>query len=261
MCSVKQVRHIFRTNDRIYADACILMNAATLEAFFGRYGDIMKKEYSKIIIPASVRKEIARLLCSNELDKRSKAIDSISVINKYSDLIIMEGGSLSEEGLGRVHADPEIIATLTLGRKTVRQLLITNDRDLAADVYGLNELRSCKGKPITVCYIDYEGRLKISDCVTESIENGSEQPEASEILPEETLVTSESETPKESETSSDEADETVSERAVQEEDTGDEISGIAIVTGIMAAGVAGYKLYKHGHDIASFLKLIMKKAS
>ena len=64
MCSVKQVRHIFRTNDRIYADACILMNAATLEAFFGRYGDIMKKEYSKIIIPASVRKEITKLVVS-----------------------------------------------------------------------------------------------------------------------------------------------------------------------------------------------------
>ena len=29
------------------------------------------------------------------------------------------------------------------------------------------------------------------------------------------------------------------------------------VTGIMAAGVAGYKLYKHGHDIASFLNLFM----
>lgn len=261
MCNKKEVRYIFRNNDAVYADACTLMNVDRLEMFLERYGGIMRKTGTKIIVPASVRKELFRLAGLEDPQKKKKANSFIGVLPKYSELIRLEGGDLSGEAVDRVHADPEVIAMLTLRRRTDRQLLITNDGGLASDVYGLNSLRSCHGKPITVCYIDRDGYLKLSDCMTAAKENA---------VPNDLIENEKTESFTEQPITHDEPIGLITEEAVQPKDTianaplesklveGDKAEGndsdgsinpLMLVIGMVAAGIAGSELHRHHREI------------
>ena len=264
MCSKKVVRHIFRNIDVAIADTSVVMNTAALEEFIERYEDILMESRTRIIIPASVRKEIARLLGSDNPEKMNKAQNCIDVLCRHRDLFMMEGGDLSQEDLDTVHADPEIIAMMTIRRRRQRQLLLTNDRDLAADVYGLNSLLSCHGKPITVCYIDRAGYLKESDCMSESVSTIVKDQETG-IAEEKSLERPHSSMP---ETDMGDAVQPVAPDSMTREETAtvvqhdDSESGVFIVPAIcmFVAGFAG-GVYKHRREIRTIARWITKRVA
>lgn len=264
MCSKKSVRHIFRNIDVVIADTSVVMNTEALEEFIERYEDILWESGTRIVIPASVRKEIARLLGSENPEKMNKAQDCIDVLCRNRDLFVMDGGDLSQAELDTVHADPEIIAMMTIRRKRQRQLLLTNDRDLATDVYGLNSLQSCHGKPITVCYIDPAGYLKESDCMSEAVGSIVRNQESG-IAEKLSFEQGHSSIPKTN--TGDAAQPVASEGiacmettiAVQDDDSG---SGVFIIPAIcmIAAEVAG-GVYKHRHGIRAIASWIVKRVA
>ena len=76
MCSKKSARHILRNIDAVIADTSVVMNTEALEEFIERYEDILRESRTQIVLPASVRKEIARLLGSENPEKMNKALES-----------------------------------------------------------------------------------------------------------------------------------------------------------------------------------------
>lgn len=272
MCNKKKAYHIFRNNDAVYADACTLMNVDRLELFFGRYGDLMKKTGTKIIIPASVRKELVRLAGSKEPEKKSKANSCINALFKFTELIDLEGGALSSEGIDRIHADPEIIAMLTLRRRDDRQLMLTNDGDLASDVFRLNDLRSCHGKPITVCYIDRDGYLKLSDCMTEAMENAvhstveTEKTEPTvkkriELEENQASIVNDIVPPEAAVINNLKASGTPVGDSTEVNDSGDGVKTLALIIGVLTAGIASGGLHRHRREIKAFAKWIARRAA
>ena len=264
MCSKKSARHILRNIDAVIADTSVVMNTEALEEFIERYEDILRESRTQIVLPASVRKEIARLLGSENPEKMNKAQDCIDVLCRHCDLFTMEGGDLSQEDLDTVHADPEIIAMMTIRRRRQRQLLLTNDRSLAADVYGLNNLQSCHGKTIKVCYIDHAGYLKESDCMSESVSVIVKDQEAG-IAEEPSIERSHSSIP---ETDTGDAVQPVTPdsmvrvetaKAVQDDDSE---SGVFTVPAIcmFVAGFAG-GVYKHRREIRTIARWITKRVA
>ena len=262
MCSKKSARHIFRNIDIAYADTSVVMNADSLEEFIRRYEDILRETRVLIVIPVSVRKEIARLLGSENPEKMNKAHDCIDVICRHCDLFEMEGGDLSQEDLDTVHADPEIIAMMTIRRKKQRQLLLTNDRGLAADVYGLNNLQSCCGKQITVYYIDHAGYLKESDCMSENVGSITGTSAFDEVLPSNQSSPSIPETDTNDTGHSGDQDVMICKKMATDMQYDDGESGFFIIPAIcmIAAGVAG-GVYKRRYEIRAIASWIVKRAA
>ena len=60
----------------------------------------------------------------------------------------------------KAFADSELLSRLTKEKTEFSQLLITNDKKLSVDAYSLNNLNSCLGKKISVCYISKNGLLQ-----------------------------------------------------------------------------------------------------
>ena len=263
MCSKKSVRYIFRNIDVVIADTSVVMNTDALEEFIERYEDILRESRTRIIIPASVRKEIARLLGSENPEKMNKAQNCIGVLCRQRDLFAIEGGDLSQADLDTVHADPEIIAMMTIRRKRQRQLLLTNDRNLAADVYGLNNLQSCHGKPISVYYIDHAGYLKESDCMTESVSSMVKDQDtrfAEKLSFEQSTSIQDTDTSDIAYTMDSEDMFCVKTATDTRHDNGE--SGLFIIPAIcmIAAGVAG-GMYKHRHEIRTIASWITKRVA
>ena len=142
--------------DRIYIDTSTLMNYGPLRLFLGRY----ENRELKIIMPASVRLELARHIDSGIPDKAEKSLECICVMDEFPGLIMLDGGILPEDLMYSTHADREILAMLTRDKGRYRQLLITNDRDLAADALALNSQLSCPGNEVSVRRINRKGELR-----------------------------------------------------------------------------------------------------
>ena len=280
MCNKKKARYIFNTSDVAYIDACTIMNVDRIEKFFERYGELLEKAGITIIIPSSVRRELIKLTYSDDCVKRIKSENCIEYLTTHPGLFEIEGGDLTGEDIDwGVHADPEIIAMLTLGRRRRSQLLLTNDCDLAEDVCRLNNLRSCVGKPITTCYIDNEGYLQVSQFMGLTIEDELAAAPA-EIRLDEPLADQEPvpETPaaqpvEEGVQTSDEraeAPENVPTLFMPEEsgasgnkedsrDVG--VFAFTFAVGMLAAGIAGNGVRRHSGKVLDLAKRILKKAS
>ena len=142
--------------DRVYIDTSTLMNYDPLRLFLGRY----EHRGLKIIMPASVRLELARHIDSGIPDKAEKSLGCIRVMDEYPGLIVLDGGILPEDLMYSTHADREILAMLTRDKGRYRQLLITNDSDLAADALALNSQLSCPGNEVSVRRINRKGKLR-----------------------------------------------------------------------------------------------------
>ena len=61
-----------------------------------------------------------------------------------------------------------MLSELTVNKIEYGQLLITNDKKLSRDAYGLNNQESCKGHRIMVCYVNRAGELQMCECVKEA---------------------------------------------------------------------------------------------
>ena len=155
-----RMQTVFDRYDRILIDASSLMNYEALDLFLARNGDGIRNSGRWILIPGSVQMEIARHIDSGKPDKAEKALECIAVLAGHPELIVCGKCDIPEELMYSTHADPEILAMLVSGKRHYRQLLITNDCDLAMDALELNSQRSCQGEQISVKRINKNGELK-----------------------------------------------------------------------------------------------------
>ena len=54
----------------------------------------------------------------------------------------------------KAFADAKLLTELTENKSERKQLSITNDKKPGQDAYDLNNLESCKGHQINVCFIN-----------------------------------------------------------------------------------------------------------
>lgn len=104
--------------------------------------------------------ELVRHMDSGNKDKAERSSACLSVLAGYPDLIVCDSCDIPEELIYSTHADREILSMLISGKGKYRQLLITNDNDLASDAIALNDQLSCPGKMISVKRVNRSGELK-----------------------------------------------------------------------------------------------------
>ena len=151
---------VFDRYDRILIDTSTLMNFEPLKLFLTGYEDRIRGSETQIVMPGSVQMELARHIGSGNHDKAEKSTACLSVLAEYPGLIACSSCDIPEELMYSTHADREILAMLTSGKGRYRQLLITNDSDLALDALALNSQLSCPGKTISVKKINRNGELR-----------------------------------------------------------------------------------------------------
>jgi rRNA-processing protein FCF1 len=161
------VLSLLQDTDLIYIDTASLMNSNNLRHFLTNYKKDFYESRKMIIVSEAVCQELLRHINSANGDKANKAMHALNIIREYNNIFILEQSDFSPEEIQHAFADQELLVRLTKERRSKRQLLITNDRSLSKDAYDLNMLQSCRGKEISVCYVNYYGFLKSSDIYAE----------------------------------------------------------------------------------------------
>ena len=147
------------TADRIYIDTSALMNSEELEILIKRIRIPLIQDKKKILVSRAVCLELARHLESTDERKQQLALQVFEVLSANQEVFELENSDLSSQEVFKAFADAELLATLTEKRPDYKQLLITNDKKLGHDAYDLNNLESCRGHQVRVCYINRAGEL------------------------------------------------------------------------------------------------------
>ena len=180
MTSTEYIQKMVSINDYIYVDTSALMDVDWLRLFAEKAEPVFMAAGKRITISPAVRSELIRHHDSSDPEKRCRAQTALSLLAEHKELFQATGGQLDDEEIAEAFADMELLATLMMNRRGNRQLLISNDRNLSKDAYGLNEQQSCQGGRISVCYINRFGELQMCDCVTVSHPSGSLSTEQAE---------------------------------------------------------------------------------
>lgn len=168
MCNKDYVLQMFESNEKIYIDTSTLMEVNGLRMFIETVRPICIANGYRVIVTDSVCNELEKHIHSNNEFKKSKATEAMLLVCQNTDVFQIEdiaSRRLREEKFINTFADPELIKEILSNKFKHTQLLITNDRRLSSDVYDLNTFESCKGKRITVCYLNVSGQLMMCDCV------------------------------------------------------------------------------------------------
>lgn len=146
------------------------MNLEALKIFIHNNEQVLADIGKKIIIPETVYLELLKhsRACS---EKAGKALAALNIIHTYNDIFNIDETNISVMDVGQAFADSDLLSRITESIPYYRQLLITNDRGLAYDTYQTNNLTSCRGYKVMVCYINYFGELRPCDCVLSSRES------------------------------------------------------------------------------------------
>ncbi len=169
MNNTQYIEKVFHNVGRVLVDTSTLMTPG-FQHFIQNNKEHLVASGKKIIIPKAVYTELAKHLDSDNHDKSKHAIDAVALIVTNEDLFQIEKHELTEEEVAHAFADAELLSDLTLHRNDCNQLLISNDRNLSSDAFDLNQQKSCMGRKILVCYINYLGELQCCDCVNDSNE-------------------------------------------------------------------------------------------
>ncbi len=158
---------------RIIIDTCSMMNTQFGYAM-QKIVPVLEKSGNKLIVPES---------CVNELRKHSrttklsaKAINAATALNvlRVNDNYISIKGDQSDSS----HADNVILRVCNQFRTRYYLIVITEDKDLRADICDVNEQKSVFGNKIEVVNIDYIVNYKVKNHKAFSIQTKiSEIPE------------------------------------------------------------------------------------
>ena len=159
MTNLEYVNSLIVFNDIIYIDTSSLMNVEELRKFLESYSQIFIENNKRILVTREVCLEIVKHLRSKLESKQYKAEKVIEIFKEYYELFIFEDHNLNNIEANSAFADSELLSRITRGKTKYRQLLITNDKKLSVDTYNLNNLNSCFGEKISVCYISQDGLL------------------------------------------------------------------------------------------------------
>ena len=182
MTNTEYTESMVRFNERIYIDTATLMDVEGMELFIEKNKGFLRDADRKLIVPKSVCSELARHLESEYPTKRDLAMKAIGIISENSDIFQVECTPMTDEEIAKAFADAHLLSELTIHKSDCDQLLITNDKRLSSDAYGLNQQQSCKGHRIMVCFINRLGELHRCSCV--AVANVAKFDK--EIIPEET---------------------------------------------------------------------------
>lgn len=152
---------------RILVDTSTLMTSG-FQRFINNSKELLVTGNQKIIVPRAVYTELARHMCSENIEKCDRAMAAVDLLALNKDIFQVENVLLSEDEIAHAFADAQLLSELTLHHPAYNQLLITNDRKLSCDAYDLNQQQSCKGRKVLVCYINWCGELQCCDCARPS---------------------------------------------------------------------------------------------
>jgi rRNA-processing protein FCF1 len=153
--------------DKILVDTSTLMTFS-FQQFIRTNKALLISYQKKIVVPKAVYTELARHVESSDPEKSKLAMESIELLTLNMEIFQIEDMSLTAEEVAHAFADAELLSELTLHRSDYSQLLITNDRRLSCDAFDLNQLESCRGRKIFVCYINWCGELQCCECARPS---------------------------------------------------------------------------------------------
>lgn len=165
MTNAEYVTHLIKSIDRIYIDTSALMNTDELELLVNNIQDLLHIEGKRIIVPQAVYIELLRHLEGYDDRKRNIALKVFEILSTYEPVFFVQNSDFDNSDFRKTFADAKLLAELTEKKTYCKQLLITNDRKLGHDAYDLNNLESCKGHIIKVCYLNRFGELHRCDCV------------------------------------------------------------------------------------------------
>lgn len=169
------------TADKIYIDTSALMNSEELEILVKRIRIPLMQDEKKILVSRAVCLELARHLESVDDRKQQLALQAFEVLSANQEVFELENRDLSSQEVFKAFADAELLVTLTEKRSDYKQLLITNDKKLGHDAYDLNNLESCRGHQVRVCYINRAGELHACEKACRE-EAKSPEPEVKEVV-------------------------------------------------------------------------------
>lgn len=180
MTNTQYIEAIIGSCERIYIDTATLMEEGILQ-FISNNEELLIATGRKLIVPQTVRSELARHLDGEDEAKRNNALRAIGLIADHPTIFEVENIPISDEEIAKAFADAQLLSELTLHKSDCNQLLITNDRHLSRDAFFLNQQQSCKGHQIKVCYINRSGHLNCCDCVKEFFESQKAEQESPEV--------------------------------------------------------------------------------
>lgn len=132
------------TNTRVFIDTCTLMNHRILE-LFDKIIPILKN--NKLVVPESCIKELAKHKENPKLESKVKnALEALE--------LIAENVSVKGNQMDGTFADNVFLRVFTQFRTRYQLVLITEDKNLKADILQLNESKSVKGHHVFVLGID-----------------------------------------------------------------------------------------------------------
>ena len=144
---------------QIMIDTCSLMHEKC-ESVIRQLIPALEKHGKKLVVPEKVIAELNKHhRCRTDPAKVRAADRALGLCR-----LLMAHGCMSVRGESRDNfADNTFYVALSQYRTRYHMLLITQDRGLTRDVLKLNEVRSVKGYPIEVMYVDARGGLSRSN--------------------------------------------------------------------------------------------------
>lgn len=146
-------------NYKIFVDTCSLLHFAS-DQFWTHAVPIIQKTANRVIVPIRAMEEIKKH-CTNadkpELMKKAKV--ALENLNRLVSAGLLELRGEETDNF----ADNVFQVVFTKFRMTHKLLLITQDGDLAADIFNLNNVKSVKAKPVYVKRINKYGYLSNFD--------------------------------------------------------------------------------------------------
>lgn len=145
--------------DHIVIDTSVLMKGKGVTKFINNVSSTLMFYRQKITVPTAVWLELTRHMNSKNQSLATIASNSINTVNSHRYIFQIDDRNIDYSDMDEAFADKEIYANLVLNKTKYRQLLITNDVNLAKDVVGINDQKSCYGYRIDVCRLSRCGNL------------------------------------------------------------------------------------------------------
>lgn len=161
-------------NEIIWIDTCTMMYTNRFELFIKNVKPILLEFNKQIQIPDCVMAELAKHQLSFDEFKRANAVEALNLIKANNDIFKVE--QLDNNACnGENFADPKILTAILENRRSIPQLLISNDQRLTSDAYKFNDFESFYGSKVSVCYIGANGDMNMCDCVKSKVLNDQPQ--------------------------------------------------------------------------------------
>lgn len=163
-----------QNNQIIWIDTCTMMYIQRFELFIKNVRPVLRESKKKIQIPDCVMAELAKHQLSSDEYKQTSAIEALNLVKTNNDIFKVERLN-NDASNGENFADPKILTVILEKRRSIPQLLISNDQRLTSDAYKFNDIKSFYGNKVSVCYIRANGDMNMCDCVKSK--SAKEQPE------------------------------------------------------------------------------------